>query len=63
MSVTLDRSGGGICDRTLGVQEAILERLAGISRCEDVTASHLAGIDGKLDVSDRGIARAGPAGF
>ena len=55
VSVTVGRGGDGICDRTREVQEAILERLASVNDCADVTDSHLAGIDGELDLSERGI--------
>lgn len=36
--------GLGICNRTLGVQVAILSQIPGIDDCADVTASHLAQI-------------------
>ena len=34
----------GICDRTLTVQDEIINAASGVSRCQDVTAAHLASI-------------------
>ena len=39
-----------ICDRTPQVRTAILNKVAGISECSDVTATHLAAI-GTLNLS------------
>ena len=52
---TVAPGAGGICDRSDGVQRAILVRLPGVPSCEEVTASHLAGITGMLDVSGQGL--------
>ena len=38
----------GICGRTQQVRDAILARIPGVSNCADVTAAHLAAIDGTL---------------
>ena len=46
--------GQGICDRTPQVRDKLLE-LTGVSNCRDVTADHLAGIQGNLDLEDTGI--------
>ena len=41
----------GICDRTLAVQEALLEKIVGITDCRAVTVSHLERVSGTLDLS------------
>ena len=41
----------GICDRTLAVQEALLEKIVGITDCRAVTVSQLEGVSGTLDLS------------
>ena len=41
----------GICDRTLVVQEGLLEKIAGVTDCRAVTISHLEGVSGTLDLS------------
>ena len=45
----------GICPRTEAVRDAILDEIAGVSDCVDVTANHLAAIDGKLDLQESEI--------
>ena len=47
--------GGGICDRTQQVQDAILARLDNVSDCALVTESDLNGITGRLDVYEKSI--------
>ena len=44
----------GICGRTAQVQTAILDEIAGVSACGDVTSTQLAAID-LVDLSDAGI--------
>ena len=44
-----------VCERTPAVRDAIVARVAGIDDCAHVTAAHLARIDRKLGLSDRGI--------
>ena len=41
----------GICDRTPEVQEALLEKIGGVTDCRDVTVSDLEGVSGTLDLS------------
>ena len=45
----------GICDRTLQVQVAILSELSGVNHCVEVTAGHLASINGSLTLSGAGL--------
>ena len=45
----------GFCDRTLQVRDAIVAKVAGISNCGDVTATHLAAITGTLNLTSRGM--------
>ena len=45
----------GICDRTQGVQTAILSAIAGVTDCALVTDTHLAGITGPLVLSSQSI--------
>ena len=45
----------GICDRTPAVQTAILGKVSGITVCGDVTSSHLSGITGTLDLSEKSL--------
>ena len=44
----------GICDRTLAVQDEIVNAASGVSRCQDVTAAHLESIT-QLDLSRVGL--------
>ena len=45
----------GVCGRTVAVRDAIVGRISGVSDCALVTDTHLAAIDGALDVSVKGI--------
>ena len=45
----------GICGRTQKVQDAILAKLPDVSACGEVTDSDLAGITGKLELSNMGV--------
>ena len=47
-SLTLEAAASGICDRTVQVRDAILEKLDHVSDCADVTAADLSGITGYL---------------
>ena len=47
-------NGQGVCDRTPQVVDKLLE-LTGVSNCRDLTANHLAGIQGLFDLEDTGI--------
>ena len=44
-----------VCDRTPQVRDAIVAKVAGISNCGDVTATHLAAITGTLNLTSRGM--------
>ena len=55
-TVTATRAPTGICDRTPQVRDAILAKLSGVTDCAAVTAAHLAGITGTLNLSDKSIA-------
>ena len=48
-------STDGICDRTEEVRTAILDKLADVSACADVTDTDLSGITGSMDLSDESI--------
>ena len=47
--------GYGICGRTQQVQDAILRATHGVSDCGSVTAAHLSGFTGAMNLSNRGI--------
>ena len=51
-----------ICDRTPQVRTAILDKVAGISNCSDVTATHLAAI-GTLNLSHNSLTSLKPGDF
>ena len=46
---------GGICGRTAAVQAAILDQIADVTACADVTDAQLAAITGELDLADQSI--------
>ena len=46
---------GESAGRTPAVRKAIIERIAGVTDCADVTDAHLAGIAGTLDLASRNI--------
>ncbi len=48
------QTASGVCDRTRTVQDEIVNTLSGVSRCEDVTADHLANLI-TLDLGRRNI--------
>ena len=54
-SSTVLAQSSGICERTQEVRDAILAKLSDVSKCANVTDSHLAGITGDLTLSDKGI--------
>ena len=45
----------GICGRTQPVRDALVGRISGVTDCGEVTAAHLAAIDGRLFLNDRSI--------
>ena len=45
----------GVCDRTMQVRDWIVEQILGVDDCAAVTAGHLAGISGDMDLGGRGI--------
>ena len=53
----------GICGRTAKVRDAILGRLSGIDDCALVTASHLSGIQGTLELAKMAIDALKPGDF
>ena len=44
-----------VCDRTLAVQTAILNKMLDIGNCEDVTVPHLNAVTGTLDLTSQGL--------
>ena len=46
----------GICGRTAQVRDAVVAMVDGVDACESVTAAHLAGLRGALDLSGAGLA-------
>ena len=50
-----DPIGGGICDRTLQVRNAIVDRIPGVDTCSAVTDAHLAAVTGLLNLGNTGI--------
>ena len=50
-----DPIGGGICDRTVQVRDAIVDRIPGIHTCSAVTDAHLAMVTGLLNLNNTGI--------
>ena len=50
-----DPVGGGICDRTVQVRDAIVDRIPGIHTCSAVTDAHLAMVTGLLNLNNTGI--------
>ena len=63
----LDALTGGICERTQQVRDALVaavqENDAAVTDCSLVTAAHLAGITGTLELVDRGIEALKPGDF
>ena len=55
VSVDVEPSEEGICDRTEKVQEAILAKLSEVTDCADVTATHLGSITGTLSLRESGM--------
>ena len=55
VSVDVEPSEEGICDRTEKVQEAILAKLSEVTDCADVTATHLGSITGTLGLRESGM--------
>ena len=55
VSVDVEPSEEGICDRTEKVQEAILAKLSEVTDCADVTATHLSSITGTLSLRESGM--------
>ena len=55
VTLTIRNDDGGICDRTLKVQQAILDKLTAVNECQNVTATHLSGITGTLRLTSQGI--------
>ena len=53
----------GICGRTPAVRDAILARIAAVSDCADVTATHLTGITGTLTLGSPSITTLAPGDF
>ena len=53
--VSAAASTQGICDRTLEVQQALLEKIVEATDCQAVTVSHLEGISGTLDLSSPSV--------
>ena len=49
------QQGQGICDRTPAVRDAIVNAIAGIADCADVSVIHLNGITETLDLSSRNL--------
>ena len=45
----------GVCDRTEQVRDWIIAQIPGVDNCAAVTAEHLAGISGNIDLEGRGI--------
>ncbi len=62
-TVRVTDDDAGFCDRTPQVRNAILRKIAGISNCSDVTASHLAAVTGTLDLNATGISSLKPGDF
>ena len=44
-----------ICGRTEAVRNAIVGKVSGVTNCADVTSSHLSGITGTLDLSEKSL--------
>ena len=55
VSVDIEPSEAGICDRTEKVQEAILAKLSEVTDCANVTAAHLSSITGTLSLRESGM--------
>ena len=55
VAVGADPIGGGICDRTVQVRDAIVDLIPGINTCSAVTDAHLAAVTGLLTLKDTGI--------
>ena len=55
VSVDIEPSEAGICDRTEKVQEAILAKLSEVTDCANVTATHLSSITGTLSLRESGM--------
>ena len=63
----LDQVTGGICERTYQVRDALVaavqENDAAVTDCSLVTAAHLAGITGRLELDNEGIEALKPRDF
>ena len=63
----LDQVTGGICERTQQVRDALVaavqENDAAVTDCSLVTAAHLAGITGELELDNQGIEALKPGDF
>ena len=61
--VSVESSAAGICGRTEQVVAAILARIRDVSDCALVTEAHLAAIDGRIDLGNKGITSLKPGDF
>ncbi len=61
--VSVESSAAGICGRTEQVVAAILDRIRDISDCALVTEAHLAAIDRRIDLGNKGITSLKPGDF
>ena len=62
--VTVSSGGvGGICGRTPQVRDAILEQIAGVTDCAQVTKTHLTGLRDTLNIRGKGLTALQTADF
>ena len=62
--VTVSSGGvGGICGRTPQVRAAILEQIAGVTDCAQVTKTHLTGLRNTLNIRGKGLTALQTADF
>ena len=62
--VTVSSGGvGGICGRTTQVRDAILEQIAGVTDCAQVTKTHLTGLRDTLNIRGKGLTALQTADF
>ena len=62
--VTVSSGGvGGICGRTPQVRDAILEQIAGVTNCAQVTKTHLTGLRDTLNIRGKGLTALQTADF
>ena len=64
VGVTVSSGGvGGICGRTPQVRDAILEQIAGVTDCAQVTKTHLTGLRDTLNIRRKGLTALQTADF